>query len=185
MDITAILMLMHISGFGHTTINRLLYKMKGLDITPCALLDMQPQDISHQLGIRPEIAKEFFTHRDHALQTSEQLKQHEISILQNQAPDFPEHLQTILGDSAPPILFTKGNTELLPQKALTVIGVRDYSEQGMKAAKECVAQVIQKENISIISGNAAGIDTFAHQTAIQSNRRHHLRSASRHPPFSL
>jgi len=78
MDSIAILMLMHISGFGHTTINRLLYKMKGLELTPGALLDLSPQDISHQFGLRPDIAEEFFTHRDQAQQTSEQLEQHEI-----------------------------------------------------------------------------------------------------------
>ncbi len=169
MDTIAILMLMHISGVGHTTINRLLHKMKGLELTPGALLDLSPQDISHQFSLRPEIAEEFFTHRDQAQKTYEELELHEIRVLHNKHPDFPARLKIILGDSAPPVLFVRGNTELLSQKALTVIGVRDHSEQGMNAARKCVEKVINKKNITIISGNASGIDTFAHQTALESN----------------
>jgi DNA protecting protein DprA len=169
MDIIAILMLMHISGVGHAAINRLLHKMKGQQLTPCALLELSPQDISHQFGLRPEVAEDFFTHRDQAQQTSEDLEHHEINILHNEHTDFPERLKNILGDSAPPVLFVRGNTSLLKQKALTVIGVRDHSEQGMNATRKNVETIIKQKNIVIISGNAAGIDAFAHQTALQSN----------------
>ncbi len=168
MDSIAILMLMHISGFGHTTINRLLYKIKGQELTPGALLDLSPQDISHQFGLRPDIAEEFFTYHDQAQQTYQELEDHEIRIVHNEDQDFPTNLKLILGDSAPPVLFVRGNTELLKQKALTVIGVRDHSEQGMKAARKCVETVVNEKNIVIISGNAQGIDTFAHQTALES-----------------
>lgn len=65
----------------------------------------------------------------------------------------------------PIVLYTKGNTELLNEKSIAIVGSRDCSEYG-KYVSEKFSYLLSKENICIISGMAKGIDTYAHKGAL-------------------
>ena len=79
--------------------------------------------------------------------------------------DIPARLREI--PKAPEKIFVKGN---LPDpetyKYLTVVGSRKYSTYG----RECCAKLIQslaRFPVAIVSGLALGIDTIAHETALE------------------
>ena len=76
---------------------------------------------------------------------------------------YPEKLKNI--SSPPKELYCLGNLNLLNCKSIAIIGSRNYSDYGKRAAKE-FSYDLAKENICIVSGMAKGIDSFAHEASI-------------------
>ncbi len=62
----------------------------------------------------------------------------------------------------PPLLYVKGNTELLNCAALAVVGSRNASPQG-SANAEAFARELSDGGFTVISGLALGIDAAAHR----------------------
>ena len=77
---------------------------------------------------------------------------------------YPEKLKNI--SSSPKEIYCLGNLELLNTKSIAIIGSRDYSNYGERAAKE-FSYSLAKENICVVSGMAKGIDSFAHIAALE------------------
>ncbi len=67
---------------------------------------------------------------------------------------------------APPLLQVLGNAKFLKKKTVAIVGARNASANGVNLAKE-LAQDLGKFGFLIASGLARGIDTAAHQGAIQ------------------
>lgn len=68
---------------------------------------------------------------------------------------------------APKTLFVSGKLSIpLPGPRAAIIGSRKASVKGLEAAR-CIAKTLVKENVVIVSGLAEGIDTSAHETAIE------------------
>ncbi len=78
---------------------------------------------------------------------------------------YPLALTTI--DDAPPVLSALGNTELLNQSNIAIVGARNASINGKKLAHSLAHDIGEKGHI-IASGLARGIDTAAHQGALES-----------------
>ena len=76
---------------------------------------------------------------------------------------YPEKLRNI---SCPPKkLYCLGNLSLLNCRSVAIIGSRNYSNYGKRAANE-FSYNLAKDNICVVSGMARGIDSFAHEAAI-------------------
>lgn len=68
---------------------------------------------------------------------------------------------------APPTIYFKGAIDVpLPCPRVSVIGTREPTEEGLKAAED-IATTLVKNNVVIVSGLAKGIDTMGHKTAIK------------------
>ena len=89
-----------------------------------------------------------------------------IDVLTWDDDDYPPLLRAV--SSSPPILFVCG--ELLPddQHAVAVIGTRDPSPGALAQAKT-VGEALAARGLSVVSGLAIGIDTAAHQGALQAD----------------
>lgn len=73
--------------------------------------------------------------------------------------------------NAPAHLFVEGRAELLRVgRRVAVVGSRAASDVGLKRATRLV-RVLTANDITVVSGLAEGIDTAAHQAAIQSKGR--------------
>ena len=81
--------------------------------------------------------------------------------------DYPEKLKK--SHHAPLVLFYYGDISLLQKHIVGVVGSREYSELGKNNTEHIVSD-IAKETV-IISGLAKGIDTIAHQAAIDNGGR--------------
>jgi DNA processing protein len=77
--------------------------------------------------------------------------------------DFPPAFQEL--SDAPPVLSLRGNTELLRKKTIGIVGARNCSLNGRKIALQ-LAQDLGKSYV-IASGLARGIDSQAHQGALE------------------
>ena len=92
-----------------------------------------------------------------------QIRKEQIQEIKMEDKNYPEKLKHIY--QPPKTLYVLGNRNLLSTKSIAIIGCRDCSEYGKKLAKY-FAQELAKKEITIISGLARGIDTYAHQGSI-------------------
>ena len=81
---------------------------------------------------------------------------------------YPQNLKTI--SDAPPVLFQTGDFRDEDSRAVAVVGTRQPSQRGRKIATE-LAYGLAKLGFTIASGLALGIDTAAHQGALQAGGR--------------
>lgn len=96
------------------------------------------------------------------------LKRHGIRLLHQSDPEYPRLLLQIF--DPPHMLYIQG--ELLPQdeKALAVVGSRQATNYGFLVTKKLSSE-LAIGGITIVSGLAKGIDTVAHEAALQVNGR--------------
>lgn len=81
---------------------------------------------------------------------------------------YPSLLREI--DSAPPLLFVLGSPEVLNERLFSVVGSRSASIYGKRNAY-WIAREIGKAGVGIASGLASGIDTKAHEGALDGGGR--------------
>ena len=91
-------------------------------------------------------------------------KQDGCRLLLLQDDDFPEMLTQ--GIPAPPVLFLRGNVQLLHKPSAAIVGSRHATPQAMRIAKD-FGRALSEKDIPVVSGMASGIDTAAHQGALQ------------------
>lgn len=71
--------------------------------------------------------------------------------------------------NAPEKLFFEGNINLLAHgRRVAVVGSRKVSEDGIKRAK-VLTRALTAHGITVVSGLAEGVDTVAHQTAMENS----------------
>jgi len=83
--------------------------------------------------------------------------------------NYPVRLKNI--SSPPPILFYRGNNAveiLRSDYFVSVVGTRNPTAYGKSVTKMIVAD-LAKRGVVIVSGMARGIDSIAHQTALENN----------------
>ena len=78
-------------------------------------------------------------------------------------PAFPAMLAE--ADDAPPLLLTLGQTELLANRAVAMVGARNASANGRLLA-ETMARELAQQGWIVVSGLARGIDSAAHRGAL-------------------
>lgn len=78
-------------------------------------------------------------------------------------PGYPKALAAV--DVPPPMIYARGNVELLQHPALAVIGSRLASAAGIKMAKQ-FATDLGRAGLAIVSGLARGIDGAAHEASL-------------------
>lgn len=78
-------------------------------------------------------------------------------------PAYPAALAAIM--SPPPMIYLKGNAELLARPALAIVGSRQASAAGIKVARTFAAE-LGAAGFTIVSGLARGIDGTAHEASL-------------------
>ena len=86
-----------------------------------------------------------------------------FSIVVNKSAQYPTHL---INDYPIGLFYYKGNLDLLGGRSISIVGARKASVNGISKAKQLVKELTKKDFI-IVSGLAKGIDTVAHESAIE------------------
>lgn len=81
-------------------------------------------------------------------------------------PRYPNRVKTIMGNKAPLNLYMMGNIDILNFPGLGFCGSRKSSVKGIETTQDCAEQAAQR-SISVISGNAAGVDFEAHYNCLK------------------
>jgi DNA processing protein len=84
------------------------------------------------------------------------------------AGDYPEKLR----DAAHPVelIYYQGWWDLVDSRSVAIVGTRKPSPEGIARARKLVRALV-KDDFTIVSGLAAGIDKVAHETAIEADGR--------------
>ncbi len=84
-------------------------------------------------------------------------------MLQLGDPNYPKLLAQI--EPAPPVLWVKGNTALLSQSAVALVGSRNASALGVRTARR-LARELGQTGYVVVSGLARGVDAAAHEASL-------------------
>jgi len=96
------------------------------------------------------------------------LKDQNIRKITLQDKDYPAILKEI--HSPPKEFYIKGKIAPQDKVAVAVVGTRKYSQYGKQVTLD-IAGKLARLGITIVSGLAKGIDTWAHQAALENNGR--------------
>lgn len=82
--------------------------------------------------------------------------------------DYP--VQLMLVHQRPPFLTYRGFLDPADQHAVAVVGSRHASPRGLSVTRE-IATLLTKQDITVLSGLAAGVDTAAHRAVLDAGGR--------------
>lgn len=116
--------------------------------------------IQRILGKRRTLHPEFV---EEAKRINDFIKRSGIEVLRFDDINFPTQLSDI--EDCPFMIFLRGNKNLLSYKKAAIVGTRKPSDIGEKVTCTMV-QTLKSYNYAIISGLAKGIDSIAHQSAL-------------------
>lgn len=92
-------------------------------------------------------------------------KSHGVELLLYGASNYPQHLMQI--PDAPPVLFALGNIHLLQHNAISIVGARNASTNGINFTRKLARDLGAAQYVTI-SGLARGIDAAAHSASLSS-----------------
>lgn len=93
------------------------------------------------------------------------LEKNDISILTKLDNDYPKHLKNIY--NAPVLLYTKGDTSIMNEPSVTIVGSRKFTTYGKQVTEKIVTDLVNA-NVHIVSGLALGIDAISHRSCLKS-----------------
>lgn len=91
-----------------------------------------------------------------------------IKVLSLADRDYPANLRSI--SDAPPVLYFKGEIRFEDDLAIAVVGARYATAYGRQVTEKLVYELVNSR-MTIVSGLARGIDSFAHRAALEAGGR--------------
>ncbi len=138
-------------------------KKKLLEIykTPENIYKLDKEELLEIEGIGKKLADKILNEKVRASVSKhiEYMQKNSIDIININVETYPHNLRNIY--DAPISLYIKGNKEILNNKALAIVGCRQASDYGKKAAKYFAYNLAQNK-FNIVSGLAKGVDSYAH-----------------------
>ncbi len=151
-----------IKGIGCVTFKNLLMKFGD----PETIFESSTSELSAVDGIRKETAKDIVNKRFES-DPGEELKKIKscgARIVTFNDPEYPASLKEI--HDPPMILYMKGAEIPRNKVFIAVVGSRNATHYGLKAAEE-FGQGIARRGLGVVSGMALGIDTASHWGCIE------------------
>jgi DNA processing protein len=157
---TAYLYALKAIGISHNTLCKLLDYFK----TPETLWNASEKSISACVSARSNVDKWMALRR--LIQPEallEKVLQAGYQVLSRDHESYPPGLLRM--ESPPWVISMKGSLECLGEKSLAIVGTRHASDYGLRVTDKLVSEISHYQPV-IVSGLAAGIDTRAHQAAL-------------------
>jgi DNA processing protein len=155
-----------IPGVGVVLFQRLLARFG----QPAAVFRAGQEELLSVKGVNADLAQDILSFRawDRVEAELATLAAAGVEVLLPDDSRFPDRLQQI--PYPPAFLFLKGT--LLPQDdlALALVGTRSASYYGLKTCRR-LAGALAARGLTVVSGLARGIDTAAHQGALENSGR--------------
>ena len=101
-------------------------------------------------------------------QVAERIHSLDVQVITWDDPAYPRHLKEI--DQPPPVLYVRGRLQPEDDWAVAIVGTRKVTAYGRQVAEE-VAATLASSGVTIVSGLARGVDSIAHQAALNAGGR--------------
>ncbi len=131
-----------------------------------AAWEAAPEEIAAVIGLHQsanKIEQERLKLDPHKLW--DRLEKQKISCVSPDCPGYPSLLNQISG---PPFLYYRGSLQKIEQPAVAIVGSRRCTFYGREIARRLAAE-LASAGVSVVSGMAMGIDTAAHQGALENS----------------
>lgn len=92
-------------------------------------------------------------------------QEYQIKAITCASPGYPRQLLERLGDYAPPVLFCRGDTALLEQRCVALVGSR-WIAPANKAFAAHIGALAAREGYTLVSGNAIGADQAGQEACL-------------------
>lgn len=138
--------------------------------SPETIFECPPEALAEVEGIGPRRVEALLTlaHADAARREVERAEQLGVSIVTQAHSGFPRALRDL---TSPPVLvYVQGEISAEDRLALAVVGPRAPSDYAREMARSLIPPLCAR-GITIVSGLAAGIDSEAHQAALDCEGR--------------
>ena len=150
---------LHVSGIGPRPLAALLRAFG----SPEAVLATSPGHRRRAVGAASVESLDVAPDAERLARTLAWLTQADASLVAWDDAEYPAALLEI-GDP-PPVLFCRGDRDLLTHPALAIVGSRNATAQGCADAA-AFAKTLAAAGLTIVSGLALGIDAAAHRGAL-------------------
>jgi len=91
-----------------------------------------------------------------------------IEVITSSEGDYPENLRKI--NNPPPVLYVKGKIHQEDFRAIAVVGTRKMTAYGKNVTRE-LGEMAARNNVTLVSGMARGIDSEAHRAILNAGGR--------------
>lgn len=91
-----------------------------------------------------------------------------VRVLVWDDPDYPSNLKRI--DSAPPLLYLRGELRPEDEWAVAVVGTRRATDYDKEVTRKLVTE-LARAGVTVVSGLARGVDAAAHRAALDEGGR--------------
>lgn len=147
-----------IKGLGCVRKNKLL-KIYG---TPEEIYKLSKSELLKIDGIGDETVKNIIEAKNGKILNYhiKYMKENNIDIIHICEENYPQLLKQIY--DAPVSLYIRGNKNILNGENVGIVGCRDCTDYGKKAAKYFAYNLSKEKSINIVSGLAKGVDSYAH-----------------------
>ncbi|MBF0264018.1 MAG: DNA-protecting protein DprA [Gammaproteobacteria bacterium] len=126
--------------------------------------DIKNANLEQLQDIESDLKNVNWDHFDATIQWQESAENH---IIVYDDPDYPNLLKTIY--APPPVLYAKGNIDLLKTIQFAIVGSRNPTKSGEQTAYDFAAY-LSCAGMVITSGMALGIDAACHQACIDNHQ---------------
>lgn len=141
-----------------------------LDIVGSArqLFELPVKELVELFGTHKEIVESITTRSVFPLVEKELafIEKNNIHVYFCGDPDYPQRLNLPGCEDCPIILYVLGDTNLNPERAVSIVGTRKATPQGIELTQKLVSD-FNGEGVTVFSGLALGIDGAAHKAAIE------------------
>lgn len=163
MDESVYLMaLQSIKGVGEVTLRKLVEKFGSAK----NVFESEEKELLSSGAVRKEIAQSIKGHSDWDIYLSEfnKIKNSSFNYLTYQDNHYPTNLKNIY--NIPLLMQFYGSIHKDDNNAIAIVGSRNCDEYGRHVTETLVKKLVER-GVTIVSGMARGIDTFAHKAALK------------------
>ena len=155
-----------ISGVGPVLFHRLVQAFGG----PAQVFQTPSKELRAVRGVSATLAQAILGFRqwDRVEDHLSRLQAFGAEIFTLDDPGYPVRLKEI--PFPPPLIFVKGEIKPEDSLALAMVGTRGASYYGMKICRSLAGELARR-GVTVVSGLARGIDTAAHQGALEGGGR--------------
>jgi DNA processing protein len=156
--------LTNLHGIGPKKANALVSKLEKLEL----LFTEKFKDIQHVTGFSRSLLLNM--KREDALRKADEhlnyILKHAIQTHFYLDSNYPRRLKQC--DDAPLLLYSKGNFDPNPERAVAIVGTRSSTNYGAILCEQLISSFSEK-NIQVVSGMAYGIDIQAHRHSVKND----------------
>ncbi|MBU1811184.1 MAG: DNA-processing protein DprA [Candidatus Omnitrophica bacterium] len=165
--------LSHLPRWRTEKINKLLVQiLKELNLTFAEFFDSDDKDLANTFKLNTKEISDIQDVKNelpnYAYLADELLNQR-YEIIPIYSTEYPKSLKDNLRiNFSPPVIYVKGNKELLHEEKVAVVGSRDVSDKGFEFTKKITQKLVKQGNV-IVSGFAKGVDRLSLDVSIDNN----------------